>query len=322
MTTTNLEQQFAEAMKSIARRHDLKSYVEKTPAIYWLLQRAAAKYVAGEKREEGLEAGQRLMEKGYAVSLEYIGENTADVQACEAAALELSRLIQSLEERKLPARVSFDLSHIGLSIDSELAYKQLVTLASQAQQAGIELFISMEESGKTDSILQIYEKAAAVHGNIGITLQAQLNRTPQDLIGLQSIPGRVRIVKGAYQEPEQLSIPRSSALNERYLLLVEQAVRQGHRVSIATHDEAVIKEIMLREWLHEPGVEFEMLYGIRPDLSSQLKQAGYPVRIYLTYGHEWYLYLCHRIAEYPPNLFQAILDITGSGEIDSAKDYE
>ncbi|GAA4831165.1 proline dehydrogenase family protein [Paenibacillus vulneris] len=322
MTTTNLEQQFAEAMKSIARRHDLKSYVEKTPAIYRLLQRAAAKYVAGEKREEGLEAGQRLMEKGYAVSLEYIGENTADVQACEAAALELSRLIQSLEERKLPARVSFDLSHIGLSIDSKLAYKQLVTLASQAQQAGIELFISMEESGKTDSILQIYEKAAAVHGNIGITLQAQLNRTPQDLIGLQSIPGRVRIVKGAYQEPEQLSIPRSSALNERYLLLVEQAVRQGHRVSIATHDEAVIKEIMLREWLHEPGVEFEMLYGIRPDLSSQLKQAGYPVRIYLTYGHEWYLYLCHRIAEYPPNLFQAILDITGSGEIDSAKDYE
>jgi len=322
MTTTNLEQQFAEAMKSIARRHDLKSYVEKTPAIYRLLQRAAAKYVAGEKREEGLEAGQRLMEKGYAVSLEYIGENTADVQACEAAALELSRLIQSLEERKLPARVSFDLSHIGLSIDSELAYKQLVTLASQAQQAGIELFISMEESGKTDSILQIYEKAAAVHGNIGITLQAQLNRTPQDLIGLQSIPGRVRIVKGAYQEPEQLSIPRSSALNERYLRLVEQAVRQGHRVSIATHDEAVIKEIMLREWLHEPGVEFEILYGIRPDLSSQLKQAGYPVRIYLTYGHEWYLYLCHRIAEYPPNLFQAILDITGSGEIDSAKDYE
>ncbi|MBE1442718.1 proline dehydrogenase family protein [Paenibacillus sp. OAS669] len=322
MTTTNLEQQFAEAMKSIARRHDLKSYVEKTPAIYRLLQRAAAKYVAGEKREEGLEAGQRLMEKGYAVSLEYIGENTADVQACEAAALELLRLIQSLEERKLPARVSFDLSHIGLSIDSELAYKQLVTLASQAQQAGIELFISMEESVKTDSILQIYEKAAAVHGNIGITLQAQLNRTPQDLIGLQSIPGRVRIVKGAYQEPEQLSIPRSSALNERYLLLVEQAVRQGHRVSIATHDEAVIKEIMLREWLHEPGVEFEMLYGIRPDLSSQLKQAGYPVRIYLTYGHEWYLYLCHRIAEYPPNLFQAILDITGSGEIDSAKDYE
>lgn len=322
MTTNSLEQKFAEAMKSIARRADLKTYVEKTPAVYQMLQRAAAKYVTGEKRQDGLEAGRRLAEKGYAISLEYIGENTTDAQACEAAALELSLLIQALTERNLPARVSFDLSHIGLSIDGELAYKQLTALASQAQQTGIELFVSMEESAKTGSILSLYENAAAAYTNIGITLQAQLNRTAQDLNGLQQTPGRVRIVKGAYQEPEELALPRSPSLNERYLQLVERAIRKGHRVSIATHDESIVEEAIRREWVRGPGVEFEMLYGIRPDLARQLKSAGYPVRIYLTYGHEWYLYLCHRIAEYPPNLFQAVLDITGAGPLDPVLDYD
>ncbi|MFW5435035.1 proline dehydrogenase family protein [Paenibacillus apiarius] len=126
---------------------------------------------------------------------------------------------------------------------------------------------------------------------------------------LQSIPGRIRIVKGAFQEPEQLAIPRSSDLNDRYVQLVEQAIHIGHRVSIATHDDSIIDEVIKRGWIYKSGVEFELLYGVRPDLSNQLKKAGYPVRIYLTYGHEWYLYLCHRIADYPPNLFQAFLHI-------------
>lgn len=321
ITSTNEGEQFANTMRSIARRADLKAVVEQTPAIYQLLQRAAAKYVTGENRDDGLEAGRKLIDKGYAISLEYIGENTTNIEDCEHAALELTLLIHALAKRGIPARVSFDLSHIGLSIDEELAYKNLTGLAALARQADVELFVSMEESTKTDAILSIYTKAAAVYANLSITLQAQLNRTAQDMNELGSISGRIRIVKGAYQEPEKLAIPRSSALNERYIQLIEQAMRKGHRLSIATHDESIIDEVIKRGWIHEPGVEFEMLYGIRPDLCSQLKKAGYPVRIYLTYGREWYLYLCHRIAEYPPNVFQAILDMTDGGAIDPVHNY-
>ncbi|OBY76412.1 proline dehydrogenase [Paenibacillus sp. KS1] len=319
ITTTNVEEQFSKTMKSIARRADLKAFVEQTPAIYQLLQRAAAKYVTGENRQDGLEVGRKLADKGYAISLEYIGENTTDIQDCEHAALELTLLIHTLAQHGIPARVSFDLSHIGLSIDSELAYKNLTAMAALARQADVELFVSMEESAKTDAILSIYTKAAAVYANLGITLQAQLNRTAQDL---NDISGRIRIVKGAYQETEKIAMPRSSALNERYIQLIEQAIRKGHRLSIATHDESIIDQVIKRGWIHEPGVEFEMLYGIRPDLSSRLKKAGYPVRIYLTFGREWYLYLCHRIAEYPPNVFQAILDMTEAGAADPVKNYE
>ncbi|MCY9529752.1 L-proline dehydrogenase [Paenibacillus sp. cl6col] len=319
ITTTNVEEQFSKTMKSIARRADLKAFVEQTPAIYQLLQRAAAKYVTGENRQDGLEVGRKLADKGYAISLEYIGENTTDIQDCEHAALELTLLIHTLAQHGIPARVSFDLSHIGLSIDSELAYKNLTAMAALARQADVELFVSMEESAKTDAILSIYTKAAAVYANLGITLQAQLNRTAQDL---NDISGRIRIVKGAYQEMEKIAMPRSSALNERYIQLIEQAIRKGHRLSIATHDESIIDQVIKRGWIHEPGVEFEMLYGIRPDLSSRLKKAGYPVRIYLTFGREWYLYLCHRIAEYPPNVFQAILDMTEAGAADPVQNYE
>ncbi|GAV14612.1 proline dehydrogenase family protein [Paenibacillus sp. NAIST15-1] len=319
ITTTNVEEQFSKTMKSIARRADLKAFVEQTPAIYQLLQRAAAKYVTGENRQDGLEVGRKLADKGYAISLEYIGENTTDIQDCEHAALELTLLIHTLAQHGIPARVSFDLSHIGLSIDSELAYKNLTAMAALARQADVELFVSMEESAKTDAILSIYTKAAAVYANLGITLQAQLNRTAQDL---NDISGRIRIVKGAYQETEKIAMPRSSALNERYIQLIEQGIRKGHRLSIATHDESIIDQVIKRGWIHEPGVEFEMLYGIRTDLSSRLKKAGYPVRIYLTFGREWYLYLCHRIAEYPPNVFQAILDMTEAGAADPVQNYE
>lgn len=319
--TIELEKAFASAMKSIARRADLKTHIEQTPALYSLLNRAAARYVTGESRSDGLAAQQRLMDKGYAVSLEYIGENTTNLQDCEDAQAELSQLISDLSTRNKAARVSFDLSHIGLLLDHELTYRHLIALAEQAKHANIELFISMEESAKTDDILAIYKRAARDYSHIGITLQAQLNRTEQDLIDLSSGTSRIRLVKGAYQEPESISIARSSILNERYLRLIEQAVEQGHLLSIATHDESIIDEVVRRGWIQSSAVEFEMLYGIRPDLSCKLNAAGHPVRIYLTYGQEWYLYLCHRIAEYPPNLFQAVLDMSAAEQLDPLRDY-
>jgi len=318
---SDLDKQFTAALKSIARRPDLKSYVEQTPQLNQMLRRAAARYVTGEVRHDGFEAAQELTAKGYAVSLEYIGENTTVVSECEAAVTEMLTLIQHFGQKGLSARVSFDLSHIGLSLDTELAFSNLMKLAEQAQIAGVELFISMEESSKTERILSIYERVVSIYPNVGITLQAQLKRTPQDLAAIVS-PSRIRIVKGAYQESDDCSLPRSQALHDRYVELVEGSIRHGHRVSIATHDEHIINQLLDLDVVLSSNAEFEMLYGIRPDLSSKLKAAGHPMRIYLTYGHEWYLYLCHRIAEYPPNLFQAVIDTVSNEGVEPVQAYE
>lgn len=104
--------------------------------------------------------------------------------------------------------------------------------------------------------------------------------------------------------------------------LVEQALGDGHRVSVATHDEHIIEEAIQRGLLTVGGAKLEMLYGIRPELGSRLKSAGYPVQIYLTYGREWYLYLCHRIAEYPPNLYRAVAIIADSPRVDPVEAYD
>ncbi|MFC6650700.1 proline dehydrogenase family protein [Paenibacillus rhizoplanae] len=316
------EQQAADALKSVARRMEIKAYVEQSPLLYGLLKKAALQYVTGESRIDGLEAGQRLTAKGYAISLEYIGENTVNAEECEAAVLEITALIDDLGKQGESARVSFDLSHIGLMLDTGLAYTNLIKLAARALETELELFISMEESAKTEQILEVYKRAASRYPNIGITLQAHLHRTPDDLAALSASPGRIRIVKGAYQESDEVAIPRSESLNEGYLQLVGQALGDGHRVSVATHDERIIREAIQRGLLTVHGAKLEMLYGIRPELGSKLKSAGYPVQIYLTYGHEWYLYLCHRIAEYPPNLYRAVANMADSQRVDPVEAYE
>lgn len=116
--------------------------------------------------------------------------------------------------------------------------------------------------------------------------------------------------------------PDPNPLNERYLQLVGKALGDGHRVSVATHDERIIEEAIQRGLLTVRGAKLEMLYGIRPELGSRLKSAGYPVQIYLTYGHEWYLYLCQRIAEYPPNLYRAVANMADSQRVDPVEAYD
>ncbi|WP_270170620.1 proline dehydrogenase family protein [Paenibacillus sp. SYP-B4298] len=288
------------ALKAVARNPRLKEEILKTPALYRLLRLAASRFVAGEDRDAAMSAGRRLLEQGYRISLEYIGENTVSTNQCRQAADEFSSLIEMVP---VPCRISLDLSHIGLAVSPALAHEQLGRLASEAARTGKKIFVSMEESAKTDEILTVYKEAAACHRNLGITLQAQLHRTEQDLAELLAVDGEIRIVKGAYEEPAQLVLPRSIALNERYVRLVERAVAAGKHVSAATHDSQLVEQLRKQ---FGSTIEYELLYGIRGDLGAELLAQGLPVRIYLTYGSEWYLYLCHRLAEYPPNVYEAL----------------
>ncbi|UNJ81275.1 proline dehydrogenase family protein (plasmid) [Bacillus sp. CMF21] len=315
-----IEKQFADALKSVARNLEIKEYIQQSSELYPLFQSAAKRFVTGESREDGLSIGDLLINKGYRISLESIGENTTNKEECVRAKDEFIALMRECGNRGISSRISFDLSHIGLSVDPELAYQNLLEMAKEAQFYNLSLMISMEESAKTDQILYLYKRVVVEYPNVGVTLQAQLHRTLDDLNELLNYPGAIRIVKGAYQEPSDICIPRSDELDQRYLELVDLCVKAGHQVSIASHDEAMYKQIMERGYLQNPYVEAEMLYGIRPELCKQLKDKGLPVRVYLTYGMEWYLYLTHRIAEYPPNIYVAITDMI-RGEGNSSQFY-
>lgn len=311
---TSEQTQFAESLKSVARNLEIKSFIQQSPELYPLFQRAAMRFVTGESREDGISVGKQLIKKGYQISLEFIGENTVSKEECIQAKDEFLRLIRECGQQGLNTRISFDLSHIGLAIDSELAFQHLSEVATEANNYGLSLMISAEESGKTEQVLSIYKRAVVQHANIGVTIQAQLHRSLDDLKELLNYPGSIRLVKGAFQEPADICIPRSEELNERYLELVDLCVEANQQVSVASHDETMHKKVIDRGYLQKPHVEAELLYGIRPELSRQLKEGGLPVRVYLTYGSEWYLYLTHRIAEYPPNIYGAITDIIKGAE--------
>lgn len=311
---TSEQIQFAESLKSVARNLEIKSFIQKSPELYPLFQRAAMRFVTGDSKEDGISVGKQLEQKGYQISLEFIGENTVSKEECIQAKDEFLRLIQECGKQNLNTRISFDLSHIGLTVDAELAFQNLLEMAKKANHYGLSLMISAEESSKTEQILSVYKRVVAQYSNVGVTVQAQLYRSLDDLKELLNYSGAIRLVKGAFQEPEDICIPRSEELDERYLELVDLCVKANQYVSVASHDETIHKKIIERGYLQKPNVEAELLYGIRPDLSRQLKEEGLPVRVYLTYGSEWYLYLTHRIAEYPPNIYRAITEMIKGSE--------
>ena len=315
------EQLVVQALKSAARDERMKHTVQQSTELYPLLWKAAKRYVTGEEREAAIPSAREFIAKDYQISLEFIGENTTDLVECQKAKDEYLQLIESMGASSMKQTVSFDLSHIGLSINAKLAYKHLVELAQKANQYEITLMISMEESSKTSDILDIYKKIASRYSNVGITLQVHLYRTEVDIQQLIQYPGKIRLVKGAFQEPTDVALKRSEELNKRYLYYVEQLVNANHPISIATHDEVLIQEMEQRRYFNQPNVEIEMLYGVRSDLLHQLKAKGYRCKVYLTYGREWYLYLCHRLAEYPENLFLAVADIINPFMLTKSEGY-
>lgn len=307
MKTSELHAQ--EAIKKIARNKKIKAYIQENKQIYSLLRKGARRYITGEKRFEGIKIAQKLFTEGYRVSLEYIGENSLTIKESVKAKEEFLHIINDFSTHTIKQTVSLDLSHIGLTINPKIAEENIIEIAEKASMHNITIMISMEESDKTEDILSIYKNVSKMFSNVGITIQAHLYRSREDIKELLTYPGKIRVVKGAYKEPTDIAIPRSNALNENYLYIVEQLIRANHPVSIATYDEAILDEFERRNYFQLPNVEIEMLYGIQPNLLKKLKNKGYPCKVYLTYGNDWFLYVCHRLAEHPENVYQFISNI-------------
>jgi len=305
----NEEIRFSKNLKLIARDQDLKAYIQNSKELSQIFSKGARRFVAGEKRTEGLDRFMHLSNKGYEVSIEFIGENTSSEEECIHAKNEFKELIQDLGNNNLKATVSFDLSHIGMIISEEFAFANLEELAKEARKYDIQLMISMEESQKTDQILSLHKRILKSFSNVGITLQVHLKRSFTDLEHLLKTSSKIRLVKGAYQEPEDIYIPRSEELKKRYIEFVSTCIEHNQPLSIATHDEDILMELQAKGYLANSNVEVEMLDGVRPDLLGSLKENNIKTKVYITYGSEWYLYVVHRIAEYPPNIYTFISDI-------------
>lgn len=195
------------------------------------------------------------------------------------------------------------LTQLGLSIDRQLAVDAVDRLATRADEVGTTVTIDMEDSRFTEDTVDVYVSAQKVHGNLGLALQAYMKRTPDDLKALVPLGGHIRLCKGAYVEPADLALQTKSAVDGAYGSQLETLMSsESVRPAIATHDLGLVDAArLLAEHRIEP-FEFQMLYGVRTRLQEELVGEGFPLRIYLPFGSQWYPYLTRRMAERPANL--------------------
>ncbi|WP_240658705.1 proline dehydrogenase family protein [Microbacterium sp. CPCC 204701] len=304
----------ADVLRGWALDEDLKERMLADARIASVARRLSERYIAGEHIDDALGAVRRAADRGHLGSIEYVGESVRSAEVVDAETAVFVKLAQAIGSAGLDSTVSFDLSHVGSVIDPELGFQNGSALARATAPLGTALMVSAEGSDRTDLVLDLYERLAAEHAHVGITLQARLRRTPADLDRVLALPGRVRLVKGAFLEPDAVAHRRDSDdMYDGYLSLADRLVSSGHAVSLATHDESLVQRLIERhgDALRADHVEFEMLMGLGTRLLDHLHADGYRTREYVLFGREWWLYVLNRIAEDPGRLFAAIADLGG-----------
>ena len=266
----------------------------------------AARFVAGETLDECVAVLRALNDAGLHANTTLLGEAIPDADGAEAVTEEYEQILERLVAEKLQANVALKLTHLGLSFDEEIAYENVERLVARAGALGTFIRIDMEQSDFVEVTLRIYERLRdAGHESVGTVLQSYLYRTADDLERLLPRRPSLRIVKGAYLEPESIAFPDKSDVDRAYLELVERGLRGGAYIAVATHDETIIREVQAftrRENVPRDRFEFQMLYGVRPGLQRSIAAEGYKVLVATPFGPDWYPYLMRRLAERPANL--------------------
>lgn len=308
-TTMN---QAADTLRGWASDENLKALVLSQPALAHTAQNIARRYIAGERAEQALVLLQENTLRGHRGSVELLGESIRDRNTARRETRAFIELAGSLNQNSQRPTLSLDLSHLGLLIDTDFGYRNALLVAQAARDAGTYLMISAEGSARTELILSTWEKLATEFPETGLTLQARLHRTKDDLLRVSAKPGPIRIVKGAFGEPDSVAHPRNAPrMYETYGWAVEQLVRSGHRINIATHDAQLLAQLRdeLGEELRGEHVEFEMLQGLGTELLDLLQREGFSTREYVVFGEQWWLYVLNRLAEHPERVIGALADL-------------
>ena len=266
----------------------------------------AARFVAGETLDDAVPVLRRLNESGLLTNTTLLGEGVRDEAETRAVVAAYREVLDRIKTEGLRTNVAVKLTHLGLSIDEELARSNVAELVGHAEDVGNFIRIDMEESRTLEPTLRIYRRLREDgHTNVGTALQAYLFRTEDDLAALLPLAPNLRLVKGAYLESPEIAYPQKRDVDAAYVRLLEASLEGGGFTAVATHDETLIEHAISFAREHEiPGerFQFQMLYGVRPRLQLDLVRRGYDVLVATPYGPEWYRYLMRRLAERPANL--------------------
>ena len=288
-------------------------YLSEQPRIFAFIRKnrlakhLASRFVAGETLDSAVAAVRELNGRGIAASLDLLGESVTKAEEASACAASVVQILERIAVEKLDCNVSVKLTQLGLDLDRELCVRNMRGILDRGRDLGISVRIDMESSEHTQRTLDLFEKdLLPVFGDrVGIVIQSYLRRSAADIERLIGERARVRLCKGAYQEPAAVAFPDKKDVDRSYVELIERLLERGHQAAVATHDPAMIAHV--RKFVAAKGIaaekfEFQMLYGIRRDLQEDLRRAGFRMRVYVPFGTQWYPYLMRRLAERPANI--------------------
>jgi proline dehydrogenase len=284
------------------------SYLRRFAEQSSLGRRLSSRFVAGFRIEDALTAAAILSAQGLAVTLDSLGENVNSPAQTLQSAQVYHWLLDSLGQSNLNANVSVKLTQMGMELSPDLAYETVSDLVRHAVRAHSFVRVDMEGSAWTQATIDMVRKLHGIpeyRGSVGIVIQAYLRRSADDIATLLSDGIRIRLCKGAYQEPPEIAFPSKEDVDRSFIALTKTLLRSGIFHGIATHDEAMIaatKAFVQAERIDRSSFEFQMLYGVRRDLQRSLVSDGYGVRVYVPFGDEWYPYFMRRLAERPANV--------------------
>lgn len=272
-------------------------------------RRLSSRFVAGTQVEDALRVTQAVNRAGLSVSVDNLGENVTNADEARASAELYHQMLDEISRRQLNANVSLKLTHMGLDVDEQLARDLVTGLVTKAAAMQPPNFVRVDMEGSPytqrtlDFVHELHRKPGHA-GAVGAVIQSYMRRAESDIEKLLAGRIRIRLCKGAYQEPDEIAFQKKSEVDANYVKLMKVLMKSGVYHGLATHDEKIIqqaKAFATQEQIPRDAFEFQMLYGIRRDLQRRLVREGWRMRVYIPFGTEWYPYFMRRLAERPAN---------------------
>ena len=273
------------------------------------VRKAVKHFMPGTTADAALAEAERLGAQKIRSMLTNLGENVRDRAEAEQVCGHYLDLLKRIASRKLDTQISVKPTHLGLDLDPLTCQELILRLVRAAKERSNFIWIDMEGSPYVQRTLDLFRETRRSHDNVGICLQAYLYRTPSDVDSLEPLNPRIRLVKGAYREPENVAYPKKREVDRAYRSLASRLMsrngNQGPSVAIATHDPRILANLraLARERsLDKNAYEFQLLYGIGRETQRRLADEGEPVRVLISYGENWFPWYMRRLAERPANI--------------------
>ena len=273
----------------------------------------ARRFIAGETTDEAIAAAAAVEARGMTITLDHLGESLNSLAQADMATREYLDIIDEVVGAGVGRNLSLKLTQLGLDVDRASCVDNLRRVLDKAEANGFFIRLDMEGSKYTQVTLDIFETLWGLgYREMGVVLQAALHRTEQDLPRMMRLGARVRLVKGAYEEPKTIAHQKKLDVDEAYARFTRILLVDGHYPAFATHDpamHALALRVAAEQRITADRYEFQLLYGIRRDLQQALVANGSLVRIYIPFGREWFPYFMRRLGERPANVRSVVTSI-------------